>query len=340
MSVRLLCILFITLLLNSPIARASEASVLFDSVVRERSEALSVAVEQGESVRVVAALEALVSDPALRPAQRDAVAWDLVRRLRRLDADQVPESVMARLVGWSAQALRRHEESPVWSVPLFDVARAARGLENQWLYAQGLRDAAGQGVDLLTWIPRYAEQTEPSYRRGVHAGLMQAPVRQIEKLMAVSQDDPVLQASLLPELWLAQGRVSELGAWLRQAPEDRAGGMLNRARRVLPPREYLELGEHALIHPHAAVRALALAYQTEAWLELDAWPAVWARSLWARRADPALASAIDLQLIRLDAPQRWQSDPSSAPLDALESEAFERLKSLARSLEPGAGGVR
>ncbi|OAB61385.1 hypothetical protein AY599_24620 [Leptolyngbya valderiana BDU 20041] len=340
MKTRFLSTLFIALLLNSPAALASEASVLFDAAVRERAQALSLAVEQGETGRAVAGLEALVTDPALRPAQRDAVAWDLVRRLRRLDAEQVPAPVMARLVDWSAQALRRHEESPIWTVPLFDVARAARGLENQWLHAEGLRDAMGRGADLLTWVERYAELSESAYRRGVHAGLLQAPVWQLEKIVSISRDDPRLLDSLLPELWLAQGRVSELGAWLRQAPADLAGGMLNRARRVLPPEEFLQLGEHALIHPDASVRSLALAHQTDAWLDLDAWPAVWARSLWARRADPALAPAADLQLVRLEAPARWQSDPASAPAGALGSEAFEGLRSLARSLGRDAGGVR
>ncbi len=252
----------------------------------------------------------------------------------------MPMALMDRLLAWSPQAFRRHEESPTWQMPLFDVARSAQGLIHQWAYAQGLRDAIGQGSDLLGWAPRYLRERGQPYGRGVRAGLFDAPAWQLDKLTAISRDDPALRDALLPELWLARGDVPALGAWLQAASETRAGELLSRARRSLDPLEYLDLGQYALDHPADATRALALAQQTDVWLELEAWPSAWAEALWVRRSDPALASAIDLQLIRLAAPTHWRAEPSTAPPEALGSEAFEQLQSRAQLLQGFPGGAR
>ncbi|MEN1728918.1 MAG: hypothetical protein AAGJ52_10820 [Pseudomonadota bacterium] len=317
---------------------SADPSVLFDAAVRERAKALSAAVEAGAVSSVVTSLDALAEDPDLTPAQRDAAAWDLVRRLRRLDVEQVPRALMDRLSRWSPQAFRRHEESPSWQMPLFDVARAARGLDNQWMFGEGVRDAIGQGADLLDWSERYLVELDEPYGRGVRAGLMEAPEWQLDKLLGLSLEHAGLQQHLLPEVWLANGNMVELGTWLSQAPEHRVTQLLAEAQALLPAADFLALGDGVLHHPSASMRALAMARQTDAWLTLEAWPSSWAQTLWLHRADPASGAAAELQLVRIGAPARWQANPASAPAGVMGSEAFEQLQSMARSLQASLGG--
>ncbi|AKS40837.1 hypothetical protein [Wenzhouxiangella marina] len=316
-------------------AGAALAEPLEAAGVQRQAAELHALVMRQDWVVAEARLDALASNPSLRPAERDAVAWLLIHRLRSERPGALPARLMARLQDWRPQAWRSHEESASHQIPRYNVAGQALGLANQWDYAEGEADLLGQGRRSMTEaLARYREDPSAPYALGLRAALARASEGRLRKWAEAAAADPLLSEALMPELWLALGELDTLGQWLVSSEPRRVAELLARARSVLAPEAFVDLALHLEGHPDRASRALALARLTDAWLALDDWPEAWARELWSRIDDPELAATVSLQLARLDAPRRWRAEPASAPPGALDSPVLERIQSLRPSLVP------
>ncbi|MEE4331622.1 MAG: hypothetical protein V2J10_12200, partial [Wenzhouxiangella sp.] len=265
---------------------------------------------------------------------------DLVRQLRRLGPGRIDARILERLQAWAPQAWRRHEESSNHLIPRFNVAAAAHGLENQWAYAEGLADGTGSGERSLDEaLARVAADPDAPYARGLRASLTEAAPLRLDKVIERCKADAVLAEALLPEAWLATDDHDALAAWLGSAPGARVAAVLARAREHLPAQRFLPLAAAAQEHEDPSVRALAVARQTDAWVEIEAWPEPWAVELWRLLDDEALSATAAVQLARLDAARRWRSSPEKAPAGALDSKHIERIEQLAATL-PATGARR
>ncbi|QKK02188.1 MAG: hypothetical protein HND55_05665 [Pseudomonadota bacterium] len=317
-------------------------AVLHEPVVRERAASLLEELQRVDAQQAGQLLDRLGDDPQLTAAQRDAVAMALVRRLRQMPPGRIDRTVVDHLAEWTPRAWRRHEESASLQVPLFNVAAATRGLINQWDWQAGAADIAGTGGPPLDAVlDRVAARPDAPYARGVRKALSGLSGARLDQVIALSRQRPALSDTLLPELWLARGAWDELATWLRTAPVPRAAPVLGRAASDLSAEGFLPLGEAALNHPEPGLRALAMAYQTDAWMSRPGWPQGWSRRLWAHIDDRDLAATAALQLARLDAPARWRAKPALAPPGALQSPHLARIEALAGvSRSGGAGGKR
>lgn len=331
--------LLILVFLMSPLW-AANPGVLFERAVRDRAEAFADSVHRESPEKILDALDALAVDPALSEAQRDAVAWDLLRRIRLLEPTRQSMAVVERLENWQSQAFRTHQESPNWPIPLFNVAAAATGLGHQWAFGAGVKDASGDGAEVSTWLGRYALDPQTPYARGVRSVLFRLSDWQLEKMISAIDGYPALHDTLLPEVWMARGQLDLLSDWMRTASESRVSALMLRARRELSVDQEMILGQALLNHSAPSVQALAVARLTDMRLSDASFPQQWAAELWTMRANSKLASAVDLQLIRLKAPGFWAKNPALAPPEIVGSDAFKQLQSLADAVENSTGGVR
>ena len=325
--------IFFLLLLVVAAATSSAQSAWSDSSSAQRAAMLLEALLSEPTPQGLARLDSLEGSSSLNPAERDATALALVESLRARPPGSLAPELLDRLKNWSAQAWREHEESAQFLVPRFPVAAAARGLEHQWQWTEGIADVLGQGKrDFPKIVMRYAAQPDGPYARGVRRALDQVGSRRLANLTDAARADSRLTHSLLPELWLAAGEIDRLAEWSANAPARRVSELLTRATRQLASENLLLLAVAAQSHSDPSVRGLALARQTDAWLALDDWSAGWAAKLWNWLDDPALGSTAALQLARLDAPRHWRDDPSSAPAGALDAPMLQRVEALAPTL--------
>lgn len=304
----------------SPTARA-KAQELTDRLLQEPAEA------------TIARLDALASDTAIDPVERDAIAFEIVRGLRKLEPGRIDPRVLERLQNWEPLSWRQHEESSNWFEPRFNVAAAARGLENQWAFAEGLADGIGSGSRTLDEaLVRFGDDPRSPYARGLRASVNDTAADRRGRLIELCQADPLLVEQLLPEAWLANDDLVALSDWLSAAPGARVTAVLARAREQLPARRFLPLAAAAQRHADPSIRSLALARQTDAWVEIQSWPEPWAAELWQLLDDDEMAATAAVQLARLDAARRWRSSPERAPRGALESKELKRIERLAATL--------
>jgi len=322
------------------VVNVSEQGVLFDRVVRDRASAMAERFSRADSADLIAEMVAVDESGDLTPARIDAVFFELVRRLRTLAPGEVHPDVLAYLKNRPVQAMRRHDESADYLVPLFNVAAAVQGVENQWAWSEGFEAVSAPGsLSVSSMLERYAARPEQPFARGVRAALPSASASMLDKLAAGSIDEPLID-HFLPYLWLARQELDALSEWLPVGPTSRVADVLRLAADSLDPDQFLTLGQAMLAHPDPGSRAMTLALLTDHHLARGDWPSDWAGQLWGWVDDPEVRSAAALQLARLGAAERWQANPASAPTDALDSPILERIRAMEQSLASTRGGVR
>lgn len=330
-------------LLASPgpvVVEASEQVVMFDRVVRDRAAAISERLGGSDSADLIAEMVAVDESADLTPARIDAVFFELVRRLRTLAPWQVHPDVLAYLKNRPVQAVRRHDESADYLVPLFNVAAAVQGVENQWNWTEGFESVSVPGTLAVTdMLQRYAIDPEQPFARGVRAALPAASTVMLDKLAAAPVDGSLID-HFLPYLWLARHELDQLGNWLPVGPTRRVADVIRLAAATLDADQFQMLVQEMLTHPDAGSRAMALALLTDHYLAKGGWPEQWVGQLWMLVEDSEIHSAAALQLARLGAAERWQADPASAPADASGSNALERIHAIEQHLNSTRGGVR
>jgi len=322
------------------VVEPSAQQALFDKVVRDRARSMADQLHSGSSHGLLVAMAAIEASNDLSPVQIDAVFFDLARQLRALDPGQVDPDVLAYLKSREVRAVRRHEESASYLVPLFDVAGTVRGVENQWAWSEGFEAVSAPGsLSVSSMLERYAAGPEQPFARGLRAALPSASASMLDKLAAGSIDEPLID-HFLPYLWLARQELDALSEWLPVGPTSRVADVLRLAADSLDPDQFLTLGQAMLAHPDPGSRAMTLALLTDHHLARGDWPSDWAGQLWGWVDDPEVRSAAALQLARLGAAERWQANPASAPTDALDSPILERIRAMEQSLASTRGGVR
>ncbi len=318
----------------------SEQSVLFDRVVRDRANIMVDQLMKSDGSDQVALLMAFDNAMDISPVQIDAVFFDLVRRFRALDPEQVHPDVLAYLKSRPVQAVRRHEESADYLEPLFNVAGAVHGVENQWAWSEGFEAVRVPGtLAVADMLQRYAIDPELPFARGMRAALPTASTTMLDKLAAASVDASLID-HFLPYLWLARQQIDELSHWLPVGPDRRVADVIRLAASSLDANQFQTLGQAMLTHPDAGSRAMTLALLTDHHLAGSDWPSDWANQLWTFVEDPEVQSAVTLQLARLGAAERWQANPASAPANALDSSSLERIRDIEKNLASTRGGVR
>lgn len=282
---------------------AAEQARLFAPAVREGAAALAKLTRADAGADAITAeLESVAGHPGLSPAERDAVLYDYVRRLRSDPAGTAPEAVLKWLQAYRPQAVRRHDESANYWIALFNVRAAAIGLENQWTYETARSDLLDGGPEQATsMLTRFAANPGGPYAAGLRSALFEAQPGVLAALAERSATDQGLTDSLLPYLMLARGRIDRLAARIVDTPPQIAADVLSRAGRELPPGDAATLLKAAMQHPDPGVGAMAMARITDGMLDDPERQAEWGAQMLELLADEKLGAAAALQLSRMGA---------------------------------------
>lgn len=282
---------------------AAEQARLFAPAVREGAAALAELTRADAGADAITAeLKSVTDHPGLSPAERDAVLYDYVRRLRSDAPGTAPEAVLEWLQAYRPQAVRRHDESANYWIALFNVRAAAIGLENQWTYETARSDLLDGGLEQVTsMLTRYVADPGGPYAGGLRSALFEAQPGMLAALAERSAADPGLTDSLLPYLMLARGGIDQLAARIVDTPPQIAADVLSRAARELRPGDAATLLKAAMQHPDPGVGAMAMARITDSMLDDPERQAEWGKQMLDLLTDEKLGSSAALQLSRIGA---------------------------------------
>ncbi len=346
--VRYLRLAAFVVVLNAPalaitvpvVVESSAQRALFDRAVRDRARSVIDQLQSDNGTGLLAQMVAIDASDDLSPVQIDAVFFDLVQRMRAIQPELVGPDDLEYLKRRPPRAVRLHDESASYQVPLFDVAGALRGVENQWAWSAGFNAVTRPGsISVADLLQRYAAGPEQPFARGLRAALPSASTTMLDKLAAAALDQRLID-HFLPYVWLARNELDGLSQWLPAGPGPRVADVLRLATTTLDPDQFLALGQAMLAHPDAGTRALTLALVTDHYMTGNTWPSDWAGQLWRLLEDVELRSSAALQLARLGAASRWQANPESAPADALDSASLEHIRAMEQSLASTQGAVQ
>lgn len=320
---------------GSPVLVPGEArSALFQSEVRHRSDELTDLAEfAAGDAAIVAELETVLADPDLDPVSKDAVLYEFVRQLRQLEPWSVGPDVFEWLRGHQPLAVRLHEESPVHTVALFNVAAAAHGLHNQWTFeAARTRWRDVRGAVSAESLAIFLVDPDSPRARGYLSAIPDLSPAALDHLAGLVEADSMLSATaLLPRLELARGNTDRVTRWLAQADPRLVHATMREAAAVLDPAEAVAVFRGALQHQDSSMRALALAQVSDvvvAWNPLAR--ETWQDELIELLPDPQLGAGAALQLARL-ADSAWLERQRER--QDLPAEVRQRLD-LVESLKP------
>lgn len=316
-------------------ASSLDQARLFDSAVRRQAIDLLGAAKTNTSDVMIARMRGVAEDATLDPIQRDATLYDFVRRLRDSPPWTVEKTVLSWLKQYTPQALRPHEKSPAHMIPLFDVAAAATGLHNQWLFeSAAIRIRSADSSTLTELLEHFAEQPDGAHANGLRAALPQLPGAMLDQLAGACHGHPLLEDRLLPHIDIARGRVEEVSARIAVSDVEQASELLLGANRWLDPADALAVQRAALHHPLPEVKALAMTQLTEQVTTRPELQREWATELLALVSDPELGGAASLQLTRLPEHLWLARLKDQAVFDHHSARRLELIVELQRSDEP------
>lgn len=250
---------------TGPVVVSPSAQIrLWDREVRDIAEALLLETRQLEARQVIDLLERASADPALDPVARDAALYQYVQRLRRLPAEDMPQAVLDWLAQQPPQAVRLHDESPSFRVPVFDVATAARGVANERRYRLSRKSLlSAEKAELPALISEYAAWTDRPARAGMEAAVEDLPPEFLTPLAGLLDHEPAVRHSRLrAAVLLRQQSAGELAELLEQAPAALATYIVRQSAARLDVDGADIVTRRALAHPDPGTRGVARAQAT------------------------------------------------------------------------------
>lgn len=287
-----------------------------------------------DATTLIARLERIRIDSALLPVERDAVLYRHIEQLRSLPPGSSPQRVLDWLASVEPLAVTGHEEGPHHAVPVFNVARAARGLANEWSWRRGHDLAAGG--DRLP-LPALARElgsipAQDPRHRGMRFAVERLPAAALDQLAVHCAGTLGGCGDARADIELARGNTRWLERWLASTDAARIVPRLQRARRFLSPSNAQSLMQSALEHPDPAVAAWAMSDLTAHLPKDEDGRRDWGTQLLGMLDDRDLGSAAALQLARMDA-GTWLEAASKAPLGEHGRRRLELLAEMAAELE-------
>jgi hypothetical protein len=303
------------------------------SEVEARIESL-LETSLSDAGKVSSRIDELRVDPGLSPAERDAVLYGYLQRLRRLPPGTLPSFILDRLSAMPPLAVTGHEEGPHHPVPLFNVAAAARGLANEWDWREGFEQVT-RSADTAALAGALATAPADGARyRGMVAALEQLPRYRHDELALQCASTPIGCGPGRVEIELARGNVGWLETWIASAQAPELAAQLPGLRRQLAREAADALMLVAMQHPDKSIAALAMSDLTD---HLPKSPQIrreWGTHLVGLLDDPALGGAAALQLARMDN-EDWLQAAASRPLGEAGRRRLELLAELESALESG-----
>lgn len=233
----------------------------WDRDVRNTVEGLMLETTRLQTREIIDLLERTRADSGLDPVARDAVLYQYTQRLRQLSAEDIPEAVLDWLAHHSPHAVRPHEESASFMVPVFDVATAALGVANERQYRlsrQALLDANEASFPAL--LTTYATSEHRPVRAGMEAAVEDMASESVAALVELTRRDPELRHSQLHATALLRLQNSnELAELLREAPPALATFIVRQAGQKLDQEAASIITAGALAHPDPGTRGVARA---------------------------------------------------------------------------------
>jgi hypothetical protein len=271
---------------------AAVRSVNIDVAVDEIGDISSLA-DGAYTLRNLRSLETRSDWPL--PA-REAAVYKFTQSLAKLPRDAVATEVMQHLRNYQAQTLVAHEEHGDESVPLFNIRRAAAGVENSWQRTE----FATEAITLLetnptALVPSYMASVNNNQRSGYLDALQYADMAAVMAVQNVALEQLGKAPGLTPILGMTTAITADIFA-IQQLLINGRGAGLSSAFMQLDKR--LQHSETASL----LVFAIQQAPATNATLAIAAWwprlrhdPAT--RDLMVDTlADPALGAAAALAL--------------------------------------------
>ncbi|MDZ7789441.1 MAG: hypothetical protein U5L08_02930 [Xanthomonadales bacterium] len=310
-------------------------SLAASAAVADTADALLERTLAGEdATALIARMERIRIDSALVPVERDAVLYRYIEQLRHLPPGSAPQRVIGWLTSAAPLAVTGHEEGPHHAVPAFNLARAARGLANEWSWRRGHDLAVGD--DRLP-LPALARELgsipakDPRYR-GMRFAVERLPAAALDQLAMHCAGTLGGCGDARADIELARGNTQWLRHWLASADAAKVVPRLQHARRVLAPPNASALMQSALEHPDPAVAAWAMSDLTAHLPKDEDGRRDWGRQLLGMLDDRELGSAAALQLARMDA-DIWLEAASRKPLGERGRRRLELLAEMAAELE-------
>lgn len=246
-------------------------------------------------------LKNLSLNQKIMAVESDAIVYGYAMSLR-----QRPQPVGAReLLSWleqyPVQRWRLHEESATYQVPVFDVATAIAGTQNEWRYRDAQQELFSvTSVDDHRVLKHYSHPPHRQYRAAVEANVSHLSRAQAENLQQQLSSHPTLARSpLAAKLALSQHDEIRLAEMLQQAPAAVSIMSLRELPAYFDSQQVLELCQRALGHKDSSVHAVALASATPLLNDNPQQRRQWIDIMVARLTDPAAGSAAALQLSKV-----------------------------------------
>lgn len=332
--------------LEAPAWVESHARQIAASPAVERSaEALLERTLAGASAREqIAAMARIRADTAMPAAQRDAVLHRYVEQLRDFAPATVPQPVLDWLAQAPPLAITGHPEGTHHGVALFNVARAARGLTNEWSWRRGHDDVTGiapLSPDTLAELLGRLPANSPQFR-GARYAIGRLPVHDLEALASHCAATLDGCGRARADIELARGNVAWLETWVTSASRTNAVPLLRRAGRFLAPSDAGALMKAAVAHPDKAVAAWAMSELTSSMPKDETLRREWGSRLVSLLGDTELGAAAALQLARMDTTD-WLEAATKQPLgeDArMRLELLAELEDAVKMNEPDRGARR
>lgn len=289
---------------NDPVWVEPDARALTGSPAIERSaDALLERTLSGAGTHALAAeMSEIRGNASLSPAERDAVLFNYIERLRDFPPGTAPEALLEWLAGVPPLAVTAHEEGAHHPVALFDVATAARGLANEWAWRRGHEAVAGHNALAPSTLADQLTQgtpDSPEYR-GMRYAIQRMPVERLDALALHCASGLDGCGDVRADIELARGNLDWLQHWLQTASARVVMPRLKHARAMLPPAKASELSRAALEHPDAGIAAWAMSDLTAHLPKDRAVRQQWGSRLLDLLDDPDLGGAAALQLARMD----------------------------------------
>ncbi len=307
-----------------PDARAEAAS----PAVERRANALLERTLSGADARaLVAEINKIRGDASLISAERDAVLFGYIERLRDFPPGTAPEPLLDWLADTQPLAVTAHEEGTHYHVALFNVAAAAHGLANEWAWRRGHEAVAGHdALPLSTLADKLGKNTSggPEYR-GMRYAIRKMPVERLDVLALHCAVDLDGCGEARADLELARGNLDWLQHWLMAASARDVIPRLRQARTQLPPGGASKVIRTALEHRDPGVVAWAMSDLTAHLPKGRAARQQWGSRLLDLLDDPDLGGAAALQLARMDG-NDWLE---AAATKTLTGDGRRRLELLA-----------
>jgi hypothetical protein len=283
---------------------------------------------------VLASIKRLRKNPALSPAERDAVLYGYLQRLRRLPPGTLPSFVVDRLAAMPPLAVTGHEEGPHHPVPLFNIAAAARGLANEWNWREGFRQVTGSADTAVLAGALATAPAEGARYRGMAAALKRLPHHRLDELALQCASTSFGCGPARIEVELARGNVDWLASWIASAQAPELAAVLPGLRRQLARHAADTLMHVALQHPDPGIAAWAMSDLTDHLPKSPRRRSEWGAHLVGLLDDPALGGAAALQLARMDN-EDWLQAAASHPLGETGRRRLELLAEMEAVLESG-----